>query len=146
MSELHIANTSSVMAYNPMHNNNGTSTNIFILAIMRYTDKCMIASYIRSKEVTIEGVRECVAGNANILRDKRYTSAGQAQSIHYTLDAQGRVFAIVTLPTYSPRIAFAALDDLQQMFNKELGVRAASATEGSLSRPSSTLFKHIYEK
>jgi hypothetical protein len=62
------------------------------------------------------------------------------------LDAQGRVYAMVAVKTYSPRVAFSALDELQQLFNKELGIKAASATENSLSKPAQPIFHHVYEK
>ena len=96
--------------------------------------------------MTIEGVRECVAGNAGIMAGKRYSVQGSTQSIHYSLDVQGRVFAVVTTPKYPPRIAFTCLDEFQQLFNKDLGMKAASAGEGSLSKASSALFRHIYDK
>eukprot|EP01033_Poteriospumella_lacustris_P014269 gene14269-10200_t len=130
------------MTSNPMH----ATPNIFILAVVRSADKTVVASYLRSNEVTVEGVRECIASNPSMVRGKRYSATGPAQTIHYTLDPQGRVFSIVTAPKYPLRIAFAALDELQEMFNREIGIRVASATEGSLSRPAAAIFKHIYEK
>lgn len=132
------------MTTNPLHAS--SSTNIFIFAVMRSSDKCVIASYLRTRDLTIEGVRECVAGNAGIMAGKRYTSQGSTQSIHYTLDAQGRVFALVTTPKYPVRVAFGCLDEFQQLFNKDLGIKAASAGEGSLSKASSALFRHLHDK
>lgn len=127
-------------------NNGSGKLNILILAVMRFSDKRIIASYHRSKEITIEGLRECVAGNASIQAGKRYSNQGTSQSIHYTLDAQGRVFAMVSAIDYSPRVAFGALDELQQLFNKELGIRAASAMENGLSKSAQPIFNHIFEK
>lgn len=133
------------MAYNPL-NNSAPTQNIFLLAVVRSTDKCIVASYVRSNEVTIEGLRECIASNPSMIRGKRYSSQGSAQAIHYTLDPQGRVFSLVSAAKYPPRVAFAALDEFQELFNKELGIKAANANEGALSRPASALFKLIYEK
>lgn len=133
------------MTQNPLHDG-GNKVSILILAVMRFSDKRIIASFQRSKEITIEGLRECVAGNASIQAGKRYSSQGPNQSINYSLDAQGRVFAMVTSHGYSPRIAFGALDEMQQLFNKELGVKAASATENSLSKAAQPIFGHIFQK
>lgn len=132
------------MTVNPMHG--ARTMNLMIFAVVRYGDRTVVAQHIRNKELTIEGVRECIASNARIAAGKRYTSQGQDQAIHYTLDAQGRVFAIVTNSRYSPRVAFAALDEMQQMFNKELGIKVASALEGTLTQPAKPIFKHIFEK
>ncbi len=104
------------MTHNPLHAQN---SQIYLIVVLRFTDKSVIASFQNSKEVTIEGVRECVAGNSNMVAGKRYTSQGQNQAIHYTIDAQGRVYSIVTSPKYSPRIAFGALDELIVKFVKE---------------------------
>lgn len=133
------------MTTNPLHSNQ-QSPNIFILAVVRSADKAVVASYLRSNEVTIEGIRECIASNPSMIRGKRYSAQGPAQTIHYTLDPQGRVYSIVTAPKYPLRIAFAALDELQELFNRDIGIKVASATEGSLSRPAATIFKSIYEK
>ena len=129
------------MTFNPIHNQN-----ILILAVVRSSDKTVISQFIRNKDVTIEGVRECIASNPKLTAGKRYTTQGSDQSIHYTMDPQGRVFAMVTVSRYSPRVAFAALDEFQTMFNKELGMKASNATEGQLSKASKPIYKHIYEK
>jgi hypothetical protein len=126
--------------------NDNDRLNVLALAVMRFSDKRIIASYQRSKDITLEGLRECVAGNASIQAGKRYSTQGSLQSINYTLDAQGRVYAMVTVQGYSPRIAFGALDEMQQLFNKELGIKAASATENSLSKQAQPIFHHIFEK
>ncbi len=119
------------MTTNPLH------------AILRHSDKTVVATYSPGKEVTKEGIRECVAANANIQSGKRYTSTGDSQAIHYCLDAQGRVYSLVTNPRYSPRIAFLALEELQKQFGKEFGPRVASATEGSLTKPARTILQDI---
>jgi hypothetical protein len=130
------------MTYNPIHG----QMNILILAVIRSTDKTVISSFIRNKSLTIEGIRECVAANARMAAGKKYTSQGQENSIHYTLDPQGRVFAMVTISKYPPRIAFTALNEFRDMFNRQLGMKAATATEGALTQLSKPIFKHIYEK
>lgn len=142
LSETLFEGTTEEMTLNPLH----SQMNILILAVVRSSDKTVIAQFIRNKEVTIEGVRECIASNARMAAGKRYTSQGPEQSIHYTLDPQGRVFAMVTVNRYSPRVAFAALDEFQTMFNKELGMKAAGALEGQLTQASKPIFKHLYEK
>lgn len=129
---------------NPLHSN--TPNNIFLMAVMRYSDKRIVANFIRNNDVTIEGLRECVASNASIQPGKRYSVQGSSFSISYCLDVQGRVYGIVTSSKYSPRITFAALDELQQMFNKELGMKVAASPEGGLTRASASVFKYIFDK
>ena len=94
------------MTTNPLHGNN---PQVYMVAVVRYADKTVVAYYSSSKEVTKEGIRECIAGNANIQPGKRYTAQGDTQSIHYVLDTQGRVYSVVTNTRYSPRVAFLAL-------------------------------------
>lgn len=105
------------MSSNPLH----AQSLIYMLAVVRFSDKKVVASYSMTKEVTKEGIRECIAGNGNIQIGKRYTSQGDTQSIHYIMDAQGRVYTLVSSPRYSPRIAFAALSEFQQTFGTEYG-------------------------
>jgi hypothetical protein len=132
------------MPHNPLHES--PSSSIYMLCILRSSDKCIVASYAAREDVTKEGVRECIAGNMNMQPGKRYTSQGSSQSIHYYIDIQGRVYALVANPTYPPRIAFAALDSLQQNFSKEFGNRVSTASEESLSRQSQPTLRLHLEK
>jgi hypothetical protein len=131
------------MTTNPLHT---VDTNVYILAVLRASDKSILARFVRSREVTVEGVRECIASNAAITMGKRYSVQGDSQTIHYTLDSQGRVFAIVTIPRYPPRIAFTALEEMKKSFQQEFGERLATATENSLTKAASTLFQQLYTK
>ena len=116
------------------------------MVVLRSSDKTVVASYQQSRDVTVEGVRECVAANGNIQLGKRYTSQGDSQSIHYIIDPQGRVFSVVTSPNYSLRMAYSAIDDLAVAFNRDLGTKIATATEQSLSQPSAPIMKQIFQK
>lgn len=131
-----------MMTANSMHDAN----KIYLIAIIRSSDKTVVASYQQEREVTVEGVRECIAGNASIEAGKRYSSQGDTQSIHYTIDPQGRVYAIVTSPQYSLRCAFRALDELIEKFGRDLGSRVATATEQSLSQAAVPIMKQLYQK
>lgn len=111
---------------------------------MRSSDKTIVAACQTTKEVSKEGVRECVAGNVSMQTNKKYASNGETHSIYYTLDAQGRVYAFVTRPGYPPRVAFAAIEELRKSFSEELGPRVASATNESLNKASLQIFKDIY--
>jgi hypothetical protein len=133
-------------SYNPVHSNSANS--IFLIAVIRFSDKVVVASSLFSRSsISIEGVRECVAGNtANIQPGKRFTSSGDFQAIHYQLDAQGKVYAIVTSPNFSTRIAFCALDDVVSKFKSEIGNKVVSASEGSLNKMAHSIFKEIYDR
>lgn len=132
------------MTVNPLHQ--GGQPLIFMIAVLRHSDKTVVASYSSNKEVTKEGIRECVAGNAGIQPGKRYCAQGETQSIQYTLDAQGRVYSVVTSPKYPARVAFMALEELQQKFGKDFGPRVASATEESLNKTARYLLKEVADK
>ena len=129
-------------SHNPLHNDR---PQIFMLAVLRFSDKIVVATYSTSKEVTKEGIRECVAGNAMMTQGRRYTSQGETQSIHYLSDAQGRVYAMVTNPTYPPRVAFAALTELQSEFT-EVGPKVATSLEEGLTKTTKLTLKTIVEK
>ena len=128
---------------NPLHQNN---SQVLMLAVLRFSDKTVVATYSTTRDVTKDGIRECVAGNANIASGKRYTSQGERQAIHYTLDPQGRVYAIVTAPRYPVRVAFVALEELQKQFGKEFGPRVPTAIEESLNRSARPILQGIAER
>lgn len=71
---------------------------------------------------------------------------GETQSVHWCMDEQGRIYAIVTSTTYPVRVAFAALDEFQTSFNRECGFRVPSATENSLSKAAKNSMKAIIDK
>jgi len=119
------------------------SSEILLIVVLRSADKTIVASLATSKEVSKEGVRELVASNHSMLINKKYANNGSSQSIFYTLDAQGRVYALVTKAGYSARVAFAALEDLRSAFSEELGPRVASATNDSLNKVSVPIFRDI---
>lgn len=123
-----------------------SKSQLLLLAVLRYSDKAVIAHLSLSNEITIEGIRECVAANSNIITGKLYTSQGSMFSIHYKQDTHGRVYAIVTSPSYSARVAYTALEDLSSGFGKHFGPRSASATEGSLSKPCKQFFEDLSSK
>lgn len=129
-------------SHNPLHSNR---SQIYMLAVLRYSDKTVVATYSPSKDVTKEGIRECVAGNAQMTPGRRYTSQGNIQAIHYSTDAQGRVYAIVTNPNYPSRVAFAAIDELQSEF-ADFGSQVAAAGEDGLSKASKLTLKAIADK
>jgi hypothetical protein len=132
------------MALNPLHANRGPS--IYLVAIIRYTDKTVVAHVSVSNDVTKEGVRELIASNGNCQEGKRYSAIGESQSIHYTLDQNGRIYGMVTEPKYSARVAFAALEELIGNCQKEFGYRIAAATEGSLSKTARPILQDWIEK
>jgi len=134
--------SSTRMIANSMHE----KYRIFLIAVLRSSDKTVVASYQQERDVTVEGVRECIAGNGSIETGKRYSSQGDTQSIHYMIDQQGRVYSLVTSPSYSLRTAFRAIDELQDKFGRDLGHRIATASEQSLSQAAVPIMKQIFQK
>ena len=129
-------------SHNPLHNDR---SQIYMLAVLRNSDKTVVATFSSSTDVTKEGVRECVAGYAHMTAGLRYTSQGETQAIHYSADIQGRVYAIVTNPNYSARVAFSALDEMQSEF-ADYGSEVASAGEEGLTKRTRLILKAISEK
>ena len=156
------------MAFNPIQTSESPAINMFCL--IRYSDKTVVASisFLSGGRVSVEGVRECIAGSATTPQPgKRFSAQGENFSIHYQIDSQvrvscveklfcrytyncrvvqGRVYAIVTSPSYSPRIAFTALDELVLKVRAEVGHKIAAATEDSLSRSCAPIFTEVYQK
>lgn len=87
----------------------------------------------------------CVSSNANLAPGKRYVSQGDVQTIHYSVDSRGCVYAIVTNPNYPVRVAFTALDDLVRAF-AEFIPKVTAASEESLSASARVNFKVIADK
>jgi len=130
------------MTTNPLH---ATLPQVFMVAVLRATDKTVVAAYSTARDVTKEGIRECVAGNPTLEPGKRYSIQGAAQTIHYQCDANGRVFSIVTNPQYPPRVAFQALEELQMEF-ADYGPKIPTATEELLSKPTRLIMKAVVDK
>lgn len=130
----------------------------------RFSDKAVLASLsigdsdkegVRCGIITFDlqlshfdtvSFREQVASNGTAKPGGRYSATGDVQSIHYTLDASSRVYAIVTHPKFSARSAFAALEELQASFERDFGSRMATAPENGLSRVSKPLMNDILTK
>lgn len=119
---------------------------IFLIAVVRYSDKAVCACYCNGHDVDKEGVREQVASNAHARPGGKYTATGDLQSIHYTLDHMGRIYAIVTNPSFSVRSAFMILEEFQQSFQRDFGTRLSTASEESLSRVSTPMLRDFCEK
>jgi hypothetical protein len=88
--------------------------------VLRFSDKAVCALYKTSlgADINKEGVRELVAANGKCIAGKAYSSNGKDQSVHYILDDTGKVYIIVTSNKYSPRVAYAALDELKTKFQE----------------------------
>ena len=119
---------------------------MLFFAVLRFSDKRIVATYSAAGEVDKEGIRELIAGNPSCIAGKKYSSKGTTQVVNYTLDASGRVYVVVTNNAYSTRVAFAVVEELQETFLKEYGQKVPSATEESLSKPSKKLFLMLFEK
>lgn len=120
---------------------------IYAILVLRYFDKTIVASYVNPKEdISIEGVRECVASNMNIIAGKRYSSQGNYQSIHYIIDIHGRVYSLVTNPEFPLKLAFNCLEEISSSFHQKFDSLVAKATEQSLSANSRSLFQEIFIK
>ena len=115
-------------------------------AVLRFSDKTVCASYSAGGGVDKEGARELIAGNPNCVAGKKYSVTGSTQIINYTLDASGRVYLVATNNAYSVRIAFAIIEELQELFQREFGQKIPTATEESLSKAAKKLFVALYEK
>ena len=90
--------------------------------------------------------REQVASNAHARPGGKYTATGDLQSIHYSLDHMGRIYSIVTNPSFSVRSAFMILEEFQQSFQRDFGTKLSTASEESLSRISTPMLKDFCEK
>ena len=77
---------------------------------------------------------------------KKYSQKGATYIVNYLLDASGRVYIVVTNLNYSPRIAFKIIEEFQQAFQSEFGLKVPAAKEESLTRPAKKLFLTLYEK
>mmetsp|Transcript_14390 Transcript_14390/g.23809 ORF Transcript_14390/g.23809 Transcript_14390/m.23809 type:complete len:227 (+) Transcript_14390:104-784(+) len=119
---------------------------IFLIAVLRYSDKTVCACYSSGHDVDKEGVREQVASNAHARPGGKYTATGDLQSIHYCLDHMGRIYSIVTNPSFSVRTAFIILEEFQQSFQRDFGSRLSTASEESLSRVSTPMLRDFCEK
>ena len=89
---------------------------------------------------------EQVASNAHAEPGGKYTATGDLQSIHYTLDHMGRIYSIVTNPSFSVRNAFVILEEFQQSFQRDFGGRLSTASEESLSRVSTPMLRDFCRK
>lgn len=86
--------------FNPIHRDTD-SNGIYMMALIRYSDKTVVASISFNQashigRISVEGVRECVAGSAATLQPgKRLSAQGDSFCIHYQLDGQVRIFKTI---------------------------------------------------
>lgn len=133
---------------------NTTNNQVEMIVVIRNNDKTIVASYYAGsltdkaeKNSIKQGVRQCINESNKIEIGKRYSVSGDhSNAIHYTLDKQGRIYAIVTAKKYSVRLAFAALDEVKSDFSSEFGPKVPSATEESLSKISKETLQEIASK
>ena len=77
------------MSYNPIQTGDSPAINMFCL--IRYSDKTVVASlsFFTGGRVSVEGVRECIAGSTTTPQPgKRFSAQGDNFSIHYQIDSQ----------------------------------------------------------
>ena len=68
---------------------------IHMICLVRYSDKAVVASLAFSDEgkISVEGVRECVAGNSGALEPgRRFLAQGDTFCIFYQIDEQVKRF------------------------------------------------------
>lgn len=124
-------------------------TQVFVVCVIRREDEVVVASFsVSSQQYTSEDVVDLVSEkSARMEVGKKYTDmVDEALSVHFQLDAKGRVFAIMTTTRYSPRVAFAALAELSKSFAEQFGPSVKGATAGSLSKASKPLLKGVIDR
>jgi len=132
----------------------GSKNQVEMIIVIRNNDKTIAASYYAGSSTDKvernsikQGVRKCITESNKIEIGKRYLVSGDhSNAIHYTLDKQGRIYAIVTVKNYSTRLAFSALDEIKIEFSSEFGPKVPSATEESLSKMSKDTLQEIADK
>ena len=123
---------------NPLHNN---LPQVYMAAVLRSSDKTIVASY----STGVVGGKDEIRNAPNLEPGKRFSSQGPTQSIHYLCDTNGNVYAIVTTPNYSPRVAFIALEELLTEFSDYRNL-VPTATNESLSKASRLVLKAVVDK
>ena len=137
-----------------LEESNTPNNQVEMIVIIRNNDKTIVASYYAGnltdkaeKNRIKQGVRQCINESNKIEIGKRYSVSGDySNAIHYTLDKQGRIYAIITAKKYSVRLAFSALDEVKSEFSSEFGPKVPSATEESLSKISKEILQEIANK
>jgi len=106
-----------------------------------------VASFVPNKAYSVDGVIEAIESNRTVKngKAKRYTNQGESSAIHYYMDAQGRIFALVTTAKYEPRVAFQAIEELRKNFVEDFAPRVANATDESLSKLAKDILKNIVD-
>lgn len=127
-------------------NNTSTSSSpLLLLAVLRQPAIAM-ASLRLSNSLTTDVVKEVIINNKDIFPNKKYTSKGSAFNIHYTLDTEGVIYAIVTEPNYPARVIYPALDEMAKKISEKLGARLGGASENGLNKSARPLLSEIADK
>jgi hypothetical protein len=66
--------------------------------------------------------------------------------VFFTCDEKDHVYVAVTLAEYPLRVGFRVLEELQSRFLDKVGDRSFTATENSLTRTCTSIFKDICTK
>jgi len=125
------------------------TTALYMICVIRHSDEVCVASFKTKKDLDQGDVVDIVGEKAaKMAVGKRYSEPGDTdgQMVHFTLDAKGRVYAILTKSTYPQRLAFAALEEIQEQFRAEFGSSVKAAQPNSLSAEARPLLKSLLDK
>ena len=126
-------------------------TQLFVVCCIRKSDGVLVASVAVSKDYStadvVEVVMDKVQGGKMKVGGKFSDLIDENLGVHFQLSAAGCIYAVMTSVRYSPRVAFAALAELQERLADQFGTTAVKgAAPGALSKDAKAVLKGIVDK
>jgi len=120
---------------------------IFYLAVARFSDHVIVASYSVSDKVGDQPIKSFLQGpDVFLIPRQRYSTEGDSYTIHFLPDDRKRVYIAVTDPDYPTRVAFALIEEMQSKFLDKVGVKSLTGGDGALSGTSKKIFSDLCSK
>ena len=123
-------------------------TGLYMICVVRHSDEALLASFKTAKDLDPGDVLEIISDKgAKLVEGKRFSEpADEGQTVHFTLDRKGRVFAIMTKSSYPQRVAFSVLEEVKERWGAEFGSMVKAAKTNSLTADSKPLLKSFVDK
>lgn len=121
---------------------------VVAVAVGRLSDKQIIASYAdKADRGIIDDLKNALYDLTDLTMRQFYTFELGMHAMHFRGDSGGRIYFMVTLPDYPPRVASRALERLQSTFLDENNAGDFDrATPDGLSKKNKRTFKALVEE
>eukprot|EP00499_Haloplacidia_sp_CaronLabIsolate_P006972 CAMPEP_0196780962 /NCGR_PEP_ID=MMETSP1104-20130614/8928_1 /TAXON_ID=33652 /ORGANISM="Cafeteria sp., Strain Caron Lab Isolate" /LENGTH=224 /DNA_ID=CAMNT_0042151179 /DNA_START=29 /DNA_END=703 /DNA_ORIENTATION=+ len=127
-------------------------SNIRFLAVARAQDSTILASGCSTSDAgggflkTVQQILSAPGFSQKAKPRQRIRLVSQTHHVSFTSDSVQRVYFAITDKSYSERLTFTLIEELQSKFVETTGDRYRTASENSMNRACAGLFRDLFRK